>query len=641
VGPALPIAATTTTPATTGFNYYDPKGYYATGHTPAAAEAAYLANPAAPLVPIYSFLSVNDGTPQSLTQSNNPANYVGWSQQNVTWLRASNPSDYPSLVQSANRTRFRDISRGFTWQGYFLDGDLVPTVGWRKDVITNYQTGAPTNQNSGFTSLDYEDNLASRTDVRGESKSWGGVYHLPKSLTSKLPWESTISVFYDRSSNFKADASRLSMAGTPIPNATGQTKEYGVTITTLNDKLTLKVDWFKTRVANATLADTEGNSIGGLGNNAYFVADGSIWGYSWATDMQEGLAGNTPNTNIWDYANADGLPRNTPAQIAAYDAYNRVGGTFTDANGTTHTSVGGNAIVAAWLKAPFPATFFSSYSLTPAINPTLAYASGRLLDGYVGGVPGGIAGGVPAGGGSSFGNHQTTVDNLSNGTEVELSYQPVKNWNITLNYSKVNATHANIDPVSQAFLSTMTAFMNGPGGQVREWYNGGGTLGAQWNSSIVAPYAVLVNELGHAAPEVSPWRFNAVSTYNFDSGVVKGVFVGGALRVEAGRIIGYHFDPSFKNTISSDPNYAAVTALTLGGLDVNKPFIGSNDTHLDGWVGYSRKVTRDVNWRIQLNVRSIGEKDRLQASRINPDGSIALARIVQGMGFQLTNSFDF
>jgi hypothetical protein len=621
--------------------YYDPKGYYAAGHTPADANAAYALNPANPLIPIYSFLSLQDGTPQSTTQSNNPANYVGWSQQNVTWMRASNPAEYPSLVESANRTRFRDISRGITWQGYLFDGDLVPTFGWRKDVITNYQSNAYTNPLTGYTSLDYVDNQLSRTDVHGESKSWGGVYHLPKSLTSKLPWGSTLSVFYDRSSNFKADASRLSMAGLPIPNATGQTKEYGFTLTTLNDKLSLKVDWFKTKVSNATLADTQGNSIGGLGNNAYFIADGSIWGYAWATDMQEGLAGNTPNTNIWDYANADGLPHGTPAEIAAYDAYNRVGGTFTDNNGTVHTSVGGNAIVAAWLTAPFPSTFFSSYALTPALDPTLAYKSGRLLDAYVGGVPGGIAGGLPAGGGSSFGNHQTTVDNLSSGTEYELSFQPVKNWNITMNYSRVSATHQNIDPVSKAFLSTLTGFMNGPGGQVREWWNGGGTLGAQWNSSIVAPYTVFVNELGHAAPEVSPWRFNAVTTYGFDNGALKGVFVGGAVRMEAGRIAGYHFDPTFKNEITSDPNYAKVTALTLGGLDVNKPFIGENENHVDVWAGYQRKLGHNINWRIQVNLRNFGEKDHLVASRIQPNGDIALARIVQGMGWQLTNSFDF
>jgi hypothetical protein len=42
-----------------------------------------------------------------------------------------------------------------------------------------------------------------------------------------------------------------------------------------------------------------------------------------------------------------------------------------------------------------------------------------------------------------------------------------------------------------------------------------------------------------------------------------------------------------------------------------------------------------------VNFRNLGEKDRLVAARVQPDGSIALARIVQGMGWELTNSFDF
>jgi hypothetical protein len=334
------------------------------------------------------------------------------------------------------------------------------------------------------------------------------------------------------------------------------------------------------------------------------------------------------------------MPNSTPAEQAAKDLYNHKGGTFTDNNGTVHKYVGADAIIAAWLKAPFPATFFSSYHQTPLINPTLAYSSGQLIKGYVGGLdPGGNN--INQGGGSSFGNHQTTVDTLSNGYEIELNYQPIKNWNVTLNYSHVNAKRENIDPASQAFIGTMTKFMNGPGGQVRMWYNGGPTVGANWNSSIVAPYAVLVNELGHQAPEVSPWRVNLISTYSIDHGALKGTFVGGALRAEAGRIIGYKYNPNYKNSISNDPNYADVVALTLGGLDVNQPFIGKTDSHVDMWIGYKMKLSHRVNWRVQLNVQSVGEKDHLVTAGINPDGSTALVRISQGMGFRLTNSFEF
>jgi hypothetical protein len=589
--------------------------------------------------PTAAFTYVNPVNGQTVngTQVDNPANYIGWSQQPVTWMSSSDPTDFPSLVQAANRTRFRNTSQGATWQGYFLNGDLVPTFGWRKDVITNYQTNAQTDQYSGFTSTNFPDDLGSRTDVRGESKTWGGVYHFPKALTSKLPWETTISVFYDRGRNFKADASRLSMAGLPIPNATGQTKEYGFTITTLQDKLSLKFAKFKTKVSNATLADTQGNSIGGLGNNAYFIADGSIWGYGWATYLQDALLGINGATlsTYGDFASQDGFTRNSPAEIAAYDNYNRNGGT-----GTHGVYVGGLAVVDAWLHAPFPASFFSSYNLSPNIIPTLGTATGRLRDSYPAGYN--DAGGPQLGGGSNFGNHQTTVDNLSDGTEVELTYQPVKNWNISVNYSKAHATHENIDPVSVQFLGALTKFMNGPGGQIREWWNGDtGYLKGQWNSSIVAPYAVFSNQLGHEAPEVSPWRANLVSTFTFDHGAAKGVFLGGSVRQEAGRIIGYHYSSTIQNKISTDPNFSNVQVLTLGGLDINQVFRGKTETYFDGWVGYSRKVARDVNWRIQLNMRNIGQKDSLIAGGVNPDGNISLARIVQGMGWQLTNAFEF
>ncbi len=586
----------------------------------------------------YTYTNYQTGATINGTQVDNTANYVGWTSENINWMRYTNPAEQASLNESANRTRFRDTSQGFTWQGYLLGGDLVPTFGWRKDIITNYQTSAQTDPITGFTSLDFVDDPKSRSDVRGESKTWGIVYHLPKSLTKNLPWGSTVSFFYDRGVNFKADASRLDLAGRPIPNANGTTKEYGITITTLNDKLSLKFAKYSTKVANATLADTQGNSIGGLGSNAYFIADGNIWGYGWATYLQDALRGTNGATlsTYGDFAGSSGYDRNTPANAVAYDNFNTNGGTGLS-DGRKYA--GGLAVVNAWVNAVFPSTFFSSYNLTPAIDPTIAKRTGNLRDSYTTGYN--DASGPQLGGGSSFGNHQTTVDNLSSGTEIELSYQPTKNWNITANYAKTQAKHENIDPTSIAFIGALTKFMNGPGGQLRMWYNGGGDLGADWNGSIVAPYAVTVNELGHQVPELSPWRLNLVSTYNFDHGTLKGVFVGGAFREEAGRIIGYKFDPNFKNSISTDPNFSDVVSLTLGGLNVTQPFVGPNDHHIDAWVGYSRKLTRTVNWRIQVNVRNVGEKDKLIASRFNPDGSLALASISQGMGWQLTNSFDF
>jgi hypothetical protein len=597
-------------------------------------------------------------------QSQNPANYVGWSHEPITWMFAGNPADFPNLVQSAIRSRFRDISRGFTWQGHLLDGDLVPTFGWRKDSITNYQESSTPDPITGFTSLNYPNNDSSRTDVGGTSRSWSAVYHLPKALVSRLPGNMTISLLYNHSENFKADAQRLSLSGVHIPNAAGRTIEYGVVATALNEKLSLKVNWFKTRIDHAALGTTDGNSIGGLGSNAYALADATIWGYASAASLQDGLRGQTPGTNDWDYAAADGFPRGTPAEDAAADNYNLNGGVSPNGLWAARPGVhfvGAQAIIDAWLGkttstseghtiaiAPLPIVqfpnFFSSYNLQPNIDPSIGARTGNLRDSYTGGYD--DANGPVFGGGSNFGDHQTTVDTLSKGVEIEMTAQPVKNWNFTLNYSKVSATRENVDLDSQAFMSAMTAFMNGPGGQVRLGILGGYPLGAAWDYTMVDPYTVMLNQLGHEAPEVSPWRLNFVTTYSFDHGLIKGVFVGGGFREEAGRIIGYKYNPNFVNANSNDPNYATNLFVfnnpgNRGGLDVNQPFRGSNETHVDAWIGYTRKLFKDVTWRIQLNIRSVGERDHLMAARINPDGSLALARIVQGMGWQLTNAFDF
>jgi outer membrane receptor for ferric coprogen and ferric-rhodotorulic acid len=605
-------------------------------------------------------------------QSDNTANYVGWTQEPITWLSAKNPADFASLVEAADRTKFTDTSRGVVWQGYLFGGDLVPTFGWRKDVIANYQTNAKTDLYSGYTSLNFPDDPTSRSDVRGESKTWGIVYHLPKFLTSHLPWDSGISFFYDRGTNFKADASRLAMDGSTLPNANGKTLEYGINITTLRDKLTLKVAKFKTTVANATLNGTNQNSIAGLGANSYFIADGSIWGYGWAAYLQAAITpnGGDPTTaagygthgtsmnTTGDYSNPDSVAvgaggkgiydsNATPDELAKRLSYDLNGGdnpSYTSNQAPVYKHFAGDiAVVNAWVNNPFPDTFFASYSLTPNIVTSVGKKSGILADSFVGGYGYSY---WNAGGGSNFGNHQSTVTNQSKGTEVELSFQPTKNWNITANYTHTDATHQEVDPTSIAFMSSLTKFYNGPAGELRMWgnggYNDGGTFLGDWNNSLVAPYATTMNQLGHAAPEVSPWRFNLVTTYTFDHGMLNGLFVGGGFRDEAGKILGYRYSSTVANpALTNDPSYANVTLLTEGGLDISQPFYGKSDYHVDGWVGYTRKLNRKVDWRIQVNVHSIGEHDHLQTAGMNPDGSITAASIQEGMGWQLTNSFEF
>jgi hypothetical protein len=101
----------------------------------------------------------------------------------------------------------------------------------------------------------------------------------------------------------------------------------------------------------------------------------------------------TPGTNYWDYGKATAIATGSAQYIAANQA--------------------SQAIVNAWINNPFSANFFNSYALSPPINPTIAKTTGNLRDGFIDGVN--DANGPNEGGGSNFGDHQTTVDNLSKG----------------------------------------------------------------------------------------------------------------------------------------------------------------------------------------------------------------------------------
>ena len=76
-------------------------------------------------------------------------------------------------------------------------------------------------------------------------------------------------------------------------------------------------------------------------------------------------------------------------------------------------------------------------------------------------------------------------------------------------------------------------------------------------------------------------------------------------------------------------------------LDVTKPWYGAGEHHVDLWVGYQRKLTSKIGWNIQLNLRSVGEHDKLVPVSIEPDGSVGFSRIEWGMGAALTNTFTF
>ena len=597
-------------------------------------------NPTAP----YNYTSYSTGLPVAGTQADNPANYVGWQSQQVTWLNAQNPQDFPQLLNSAQRYHYADINQGFTYQGYLFEGTLVPTFGYRRDSVVNYSTSGQSNPATGVVPENFTTDPTSRRQAIGESKAWGGVYHFPKTLTNWLPGGTTFSVFFDHDQNFKADAPRQNLFGQVVANPDGHTKEYGFTISTLNDKLTLKVDWYKTTVDNATYDVTSGNSIAGTGGNGYYMWAAPAWGYFWAAQLQDYQEGKIPNNLNFNYAYADNgynaaVYGGGPG-TAAYDNAPETKGSpgFTGPAATPNEYFSVNSIVNAWLNLPVPDTFFTYYGIHPVtINPALAHQTGQLASAFGSGFTAGVSD-AGSGGFGGVGSEQpgainavSTVTTLSKGTEWELNAQPLRNWNVTVNFSTTNATHSAIDPATAGLMANLHAFFDGPGGQLRMWGNNtgvGNQIGTNWNNNVYNPYLTEINSVGQEVPDLPKWNFNLITTYNIDRGPLKGVIIGGAFRDEGSRILGYHYSSTINNG--------------LGGLDVSNPWNGPTESHVDLWLGYQRRVfANKINWRIQLNTTNVGESTTLKPAQYEPDGSLALARIENGMEWTLTNTFQF
>lgn len=573
----------------------------------------------------YTYTDYNTGASVTGTQLDNPANYTGWTSGPVKWLNASNPADFSSLVIGGNRQKYRDYSQGFTWQGYLLGGDLVPTFGWRKDRVVNYDTNAQPAQATGIAPTEYDLLDTSRRETIGQSRNWSGVYHVPKKLTEKILSGLAVSVFYNESSNFKADAPRRNLIGNIIPNPQGRTREKGFVLSMFNDRLTVKANWFKTLNSNATLAS---GSSAILGNQSYEMYQLMAFGYVEAAMVQDHLRG-VPDGGIsaialpgWvNYAYGDGVPG-----VAATD--NLVNTSSTSAFQTAPQTIKSIKMVDAWLKLPsFITSNFYKFWGVPGtgIDPAKARASGTLHDAF--------------GGTDSFSDFNylvsilqpsgsglpvSTVDTLAKGQEFEVSVVPLKNWNVTLNYVRVFATRTNLDQSTIAFMTGLNDFFRGDAGYIRLFGLQAFQIDNLWNKDLWLPYQVTLSSQGQSAPEVAPWRLNLVSSYTFDHGKAKGLLLGGAARIEASKISGYRYSSA------------------LGLLDVNQPIKGPQDSHYDLWVGYTKKLKyHDMRWHVQLNLRNVFEKTRLVPAYYEPDGSLSLARIQEGMTWALTNSLEF
>lgn len=539
--------------------------------------------------------------PRISTQSENPANYVGWTQKPINWVD-SESSDANRLhnTTSASRQRVRVSSTACVWQGKFLDNAIVGTWGVRKDIaktwvssITSSQTYSANNASRGV--IDWSKDplkLPEKPSVfQATSHSWMVVGHLNelpwiKDLTKNVPFN--ISVFYNRSQNFKPSEQRYDIYGEPLAPPMGLTYDKGILLETKDGRFSAKLTKFTTSSKN--------NTNSSLSGGFWFIGASQTWSGNWANRFQYDWVGDRISDKVLE-------PDPTKTQ---YNYGQAPGETLADAQAREAAAV---AAWRAWQKALDP-RFYSAWKLD-LTTPFNGQGSGLNA--------------------TQPNNMAVTEDSVSKGYELEFNAAITKNWRLTINGAKINASRSNVGGAAMTDFVTKyeNALNSTAAGDLRIWWGGAGNETAlyQWNKNFGSNYHMFKLTEGTDVPELRQWRFNAISNYDVTTGMFKGVNFGGGVRYESANVIGYPVIPS---VVAGQANY-----------DIANPYRGKAEYNFDIWAGYSRRLTKRIDWSIQLNVRNLFVGNELIPITVQPDGSPAAFRIRPGQTWQLTNTFRF
>lgn len=417
------------------------------------------------------------------TQAENPENYIGWASAPFTVLN-SDTGDINRLYNAATKTREKVTTKAAVWQGYFWDNTIVGTVGLRNDEAKSYTKTAPTNSDNSVNVSDPTYVLPSDPDnvVSGHSTTWSIVAHTPRFIKQQLPAGMDLSVFYNRSSNFQPAAGRVNVLGESIGAPSGKTREVGVLVSAFDDRLSLKVNWYRTEVKDASLDNVL---------PLYLIGYTEQWGYEFAMINKNNYG---PSWQ-WDYA-ANPWAGQTAEQADAIK----------------------QAATTAWLANLPSDQFYNAWHIDRSDS-----AWQNRLSTYV--TPTGLT---------------VTGDTVSTGIEYELTAQITKNWSLTANATKDSARRVNLGGSLEDWINARTAVYNTDAGLIRYWWAGStDTMRSVWNANFLSSWKLLLMQQNGDVPELRPWHFNVVTNYRFTRGWLRGANIGGGYRWQDGVVIGY------------------------------------------------------------------------------------------------------
>lgn len=259
-------------------------------------------------------------------------------------------------------------------------------------------------------------------------------------------------------------------------------------------------------------------------------------------------------------------------------------------------------------------------------------------------------------------NIAATQQNISEGLEAQVIYNPTPSWNFKFTLGRQKSTYDRVAPELDVWLAdrmakwqsatasdmpALVTMANGTQLALRNFYTGYGfnadaritntdgntTPGSFWENTVQPEINVAKALQGNTVPNEREWSGSLISNYAFREGALKGFGLGGAVRWADRAVAGFFGD---RNNLNS-------TGLIVAS-DVNRPIYTPEETHIDLWLSYQFRLpwwSERVATKLQLNVRDVTEGGRLLPIVYNFDGSPAYYRIVDPRQWYVTAKFEF
>jgi outer membrane receptor protein involved in Fe transport len=173
------------------------------------------------------------------------------------------------------RTRDEVNSTVFVTQDRWFNGRLVTTLGWRKDDVHTFDAGTATRDPvTGIGINDPAVLFPKRVAwVSEKTFTWGAVVHAPEFVQRRLPFGSEISLTYNRADNFRPGGQRYDLYDNAIGSEVGETREYGVLLSTFNGRLVFRATHYETSAEKSSSLVNLGTPIQNLADSIERVLD--------------------------------------------------------------------------------------------------------------------------------------------------------------------------------------------------------------------------------------------------------------------------------------------------------------------------------------------------------------------------------